>query len=585
MFAACGSSDRARTDGAGDGGSAFAEGGSGFGDGSVPGSGRLCDAATRNVIDDHGNVVQACGATEACSNGNCVDACQAASDAKGSLGCSFLFSTPVFPPSFTQPCFAAFIANSGASDAKVTVKRAGTTFDVTTFGRIPDGTATVANWKPVPATGLPPSQVAVLFLSADPTSNHPNGGSLACPITPAVNSATATNGTGLGSAFEITTNVPVTAYDIHPFGGARSYLPSAELVLPTTSWGTNFVAVGPLASDPETYFGQVVAAEDGTTVDVVPTVNLPSAGAQVPAGPANTKTTYTLNAGEFIHWGLDSDMSGSILSSNKPIAYVGGSWYVCLSSNTSGGGGCDANHQLVPPVNALGNEYAVAPYLTRRADLMDESVPHRIVGVVDGTTLTYEPPVPGAPGSLSKGQVVRFEATGGFVVKSQDAQHPFYVGQAMTGCYVTSGSRRGCSEPPPDGLDACLGDEEFVVVLPPGQYLNRYVFFTDSTYATTNLVLTRAKTASGFKDVTVDCLGLVTGWKPLGTSGSYEQTTIDLVRANIANGTCSNGGHTAQSDGPFGITVWGLDAFSSYAYPAGGNVAALNQVYVPPVPK
>ena len=44
-------------------------------------------------------------------------------------------------------------------------------------------------------------------------------------------------------------------------------------------------------------------------------------------------------------------------------------------------------------------------------------------------------------------------------------------------------------------------------------------------------------------------------------------------------------GHTATSSGPFGLTVWGLDNFASYAYPAGGNVASINTVVVPPTPQ
>ena len=31
-----------------------------------------------------------------------------------------------------------------------------------------------------------------------------------------------------------------------PFGGAESFLPSAGLLFPTTSWGTNYVAVMPM---------------------------------------------------------------------------------------------------------------------------------------------------------------------------------------------------------------------------------------------------------------------------------------------------------------------------------------------------
>ena len=35
---------------------------------------------------------------------------------------------------------------------------------------------------------------------------------------------------------------------------------------------------------------------------------------------------------------------------------------------------------------------------------------------------------------------------------------------------------------------------------------------------------------------------------------------------------------------PFGITVWGYDSASSYAYPAGASVKPINTVVVPPVP-
>ena len=130
-----------------------------------------------------------------------------------------------------------------------------------------------------------------------------------------------------------------------------------------------------------------------------------------------------------------------------------------------------------------------------------------------------------------------------------------------------------------------LGDEEFTILLPPPQFLSKYVFFTDPTYPTTNLVLTRVKGANGFENVTVDCLGKVTGWQPVGASGTYEVTNVDLLRANVASGTCVNGGHTATSPAPFGLVVWGEDSYSSYAYPGGGNAARLSTVMVPPTPQ
>jgi hypothetical protein len=44
---------------------------------------------------------------------------------------------------------------------------------------------------------------------------------------------------------------------------------------------------------------------------------------------------------------------------------------------------------------------------------------------------------------------------------------------------------------------------------------------------------------------------------------------------------CNNGPHSAKSNGPFGLMVWGEDCWSSYAYPAGGNIAVINDVVVP----
>src|SRR5207248_8251661 len=115
---------------------------------------------------------------------------------------------------------------------------------------------------------------------------------------------------GRGTAFHITTTRPVSAYDILPYGGARSYLPSAELLLPTSAWGTNYVtASASPTSGPG--WGQVLAAADNTTVSITPTVTLPG-GPGVTAAPAHQSMTYTLNAGDYIQWQDAGDMSGSV---------------------------------------------------------------------------------------------------------------------------------------------------------------------------------------------------------------------------------------------------------------------------------
>jgi hypothetical protein len=217
---------------------------------------------------------------------------------------------------------------------------------------------------------------------------------------------------------------------------------------------------------------------------------------------------------------------------------------------------------------------------------------------VDGTTLTYEPSTPpGAPTTLNLGELAEFEASGPFVVRSQDSSHPFYMAAYMVGAgmYDPAEEDDGGSGLPEDGR----GDAEFVNVIPPDEFLQSYVFFTDPTYPETNLVIVRAKGPLGFENVALDCVGTLSGWNPVGTSGVYEYTLFDLSTGDFAaNGHCNNGRHVIKSTAGFGVTVWGWGSpatgnrtsglytqYASYAYPAGASVAPINQVVVPPTPK
>ncbi|MFT3766177.1 MAG: IgGFc-binding protein [Minicystis sp.] len=266
-----------------------------------------------------------------------------------------------------------------------------------------------------------------------------------------------------------------------------------------------------------------------------------------------------------------------------------GSTYLQVATQTSpSGGGEDSAHQQIPHIKALGSEYVAPGVVTRLASLGPESVPYRLLGVVDGTTLTYDPaPPPNAPTSLQAGQVAEFETTSIFVVRSQDDDHPFGLTHYMPGTPLGN-SRDGCGPQKPfPGLTECdLGDEDWVNILAPKQFLQRYVFFTDPTYGTTNLVITRAKGANGFSEVSIDCLGgNVTGWQNVDGAGKYQVAYVDLVRGAQPIAQCTGSRHEAKSAGQFGVIVWGTDYFASYGYPAGGNAGSINNVSVPPVPK
>jgi hypothetical protein len=327
----------------------------------------------------------------------------------------------------------------------------------------------------------------------------------------------------------------------------------------------------------------MVGSVDNTTVNVVSPQALP-AGNGAPAIPANTPTPVTVGAGEIVQW-LGADPTGMVMQADQPIGVFAGNTYIRVMTATSpSGGGQDSAHQQLPPVSALGNEYVGGGVVTRLVSLAPESVLYRIGGVVDGTTLSYDPPIAAAPTTLARGQVVEFETTEHFVVRSQGDTHPFLLTQYLGGANSTA--RPGCGPTPPfAGLTCGLGDEEWVVQMPPAQYLAEYVFFTDPTYATTNLVITRVKGANGFADVSIECLGTVTGWQPVDAAGTYEVAHVDLIRGAVGvTPACETSRHLATSEGKFGVVVWGTDYYASYGYPAGGNVGSINAVVVPPIP-
>jgi hypothetical protein len=474
----------------------------------------------------------------------------------------------------------------------LTVRLGTQSFDITALAHIPNDNPP-EKWPPVNGAGLPSQQVAILYLSQEP--RKPVGFFTPCPSRSAVDGRTAvapgpnSETVGRGTAFQITSDVPISAYDIYPFGGAASFIASGSLLMPTTAWGTNYVAAVPPKGTASIDFGpilQVVGAADGTTLKILPTVSLPG-GAGVAAAPANTVSTYTLNAGEYIEWhpaaGTVGEVSGTIVSADKPVALMGGLDRLLLVSKSTSGSAADQEQEQIPPVSALGSTYVAAPFVTRRKSLAPESLPHRVVGLVNATSLTYDPPVPGAPASVSLGEVVDFESSTPFVVTSQDVAHPFFLALITPGGTFPDGTVAGND---PAKYDTnYLGDPEFDTFLPPAQFLPHYVFFTDPTYATTTLTVVRVKTNNAFADVTVDCVGTVSDWKPIDAAGKYQLAYLDLKRAMKPVGNCADGPHIASSPVPFGLTVRGWDRCVSYGYAAGGNAATINAVVVPPVPR
>lgn len=529
---------------------------SGFGgEGGASACANHCSADLHSYVDCDGNVLSTCPDGTACApGGDCIAPCDAAAQNQSTIGCDFYSVTTPVVFGARGGCFAAMVANTWTTPIEIGLEYAGETTDGAPFTYKPVN----GGYEPLTGGVLEPGDLGVIFLSQ---YNSGDPLRVACPKASWKNTSTQVTGAGVGSAFKITTTAPIVAYDVYPWGGADSYATSATLLLPTPSWGTNFVTADAWEAASGNPFLQIVASADDTIVTFVPKASIPASGI-VPAMPAGQPATLALMKGDFLQLEQPARLAGSLLSSDKPVSVWGGS--SCMNIPV-GMDACDAAHQQLLPVQALGNEYVVARYPSRGGD---DSAPVTLVGMVDGTTLTYASAPAGAPASIGKGDVITFNATGPFVVESQSKDFPFYVAAHMTGGATNS-----------EGL----GDPEYVNVVTPDQYLSHYLFVTDPTYNHTALVFTRKPDAAGnFHDVVLDCVGPLTGWEKVGDA---EVLRLMIVDGGVGVNGCGNGVHAASSAKPFGLTVWGYDYYASYAYPAGMSVAPINDVVVPPVPQ
>ncbi|HEY5947329.1 MAG TPA: IgGFc-binding protein [Kofleriaceae bacterium] len=557
LLAACGPGGRDGDNG----------GGSGDDDGNTC---PRCSDDKMSVVDCNGKVT-ACPPEQGCSNGACMAACEAAEKNHASIGCDYYsvdMDAASGPPQ--DACFTVFIANTSLGQAHMNIEWSGSFVDLAQFAKIPQGQGqnlTYGNYDP--GVGLAPGQVAIVFLAYAPAGG-PLMPNVTCPVPAAIGTDAQINGNGIGKAFHITTDMPVVAYQMLPYGGGRAAATGASLLLPTSAWATNYVAVTaydtdgapPPISVPQGPSMNIVAMEDNTTITMRPKSAI-AGGGGIPAAAANENWTMTLAKGQYAQITQFAALSGSPINSDKPVGLFGGHQIMSIDR-------CCGDHgeQMIAPVRALGYEYVAAPHGDRKP--VSEPRIYRLFGAVDGTALTYDPPNVG-PDKIQLGQFVEIRSATPFTVKSQDQDHPFLMFTYMSGA-----GEQG---------EGGWGDADFVRMVPPQQYMKHYVFFADPTYPFTVLTVVRKRKDGAFKDVTLDCLGTVSGWQSVG-SGDYEITYVKLVDHFAGQGGCNNGVNTMDSEAPFGVWVWGWGSedtstgWVSYGYPAGEGVLPINDVII-----
>src|SRR5688572_16067530 len=409
-----------------------------------------CSADGSAVIDCDGNATL-CDPDLACSDGACVDPCEAAVANNSSVGCEYYavdMDAAQGPP--IDACYTVFVANTSRDNVHMNIEWNGQTIDLAQYAKLPVGAGQSLTYAPFdPVAGLAPGQVAIVFLAY-----ALNLGNVACPVPAAIGTAAQISGTGRGHAFHLTTDLPVVAYQMLPYGGGAAAATGASLLLPTSAWGDNYVAVSaydteapPIPLPPEFQQGpsyNIVAKEDNTTVTLRPKSAV-AGGGGLPAGAANQPYTFTLMRGQYAQITQMDPLSGSPIESDKPVGVFGGHQIMSIDR-------CCGDHgeQMLAPVQALGSVYVAAPHPDRKPG--GEMRMYRIYGAADGTTLTYDPPNVG-PATVNQGQMLEIRSMTPFTVRSQDDSHPFSMFTYMTGAGETG--------------EGGIGDPDFVRLVPP----------------------------------------------------------------------------------------------------------------------
>lgn len=560
LVVACGPGGRGGADATGGGG----------GDGP-PAVCPVCSEDKTAVIDCDGNAT-ACPLDQACNEGLCMNACEAAAKNSSSVGCEYYAVDMDGAATASDACYTVFVANTSPGQVHIKAEWNGLELNLAEYAKLPQGQGQAVTYAPYdPVAGLAPGKVAILFLAYGPPGI---GGNVTCPVPAAIGTDAQIDGTGFGKAFRITTDLPVVAYQMLPYGGGRAAVTGASLLIPTSAWGTSYVAVGGYedpATDPPP-FGvpegpsyNIVATEDGTSVTLRPN-NAIVGGGGLPAGQAWQPYTFTLNRGQYAQFTQFKGLSGSPVSADKPVGVFGGHTVMYVD-------GCCADHgeQMLAPSRALGSAYVAAPHADRKPSGTEPRT-FRLYGAVNETHLVYDPPGIG-PETINQGAMHEIRTTTPFTVRSQGSTHPFSMFTYMSGAGEAG--------------EGGWGDADFVRLVPPDQFLNHYVFFTDPSYPFTALTVVRRLEDGVFEDVTLDCLAEpITGWQPVGTSGEYEIAFVKTVDHFVGQAGCDNGVRVLTSKGTFGAWVWGWGSddtstgWVSYGYPAGEGVVPINDVVI-----
>ncbi len=445
-----------------------------------------------------------------CINGRCMTLCEKAEVEKSYIGCEYwpadLPQTGEYNAQQAQ--FAIVVSNPNDKPATATLYKNSGQLDQ----------------KTVPAKGL------ATFLPDASNSIEGHGRSY----------------TGKNS-YRLTSTIPVAVYQFNPYNNDMVYSNDASLLVPTAAMGIEYFVLARDRSfgwygdhnESLSSYAVIIATQPGTTNVTIRVSAHICSGGSISDMPSGTTRQFVMNQWDVLDFeacDYGSDMTGTYIVSDKPIAVYGGTG---CSQVPTGVTACDHLEMQMFPVSTWGNNFIATKYKPRGT----EPDYWRFLAAYDNTVITTNPVQPGTPKRLNRGQFYDFSSKQDFEVYSTK---PILLGQYMAG----------------EDAGAGTGDPSMSITPPIEQYRTDYIFLVPANYNGGNFVNITAPAGS---QVVLDGAP-VSGFVNVG-SGKYVVAKISV----------SAGTHTITADKPVGITVHGYDQYVSYAYPGGLNLIPINK--------
>jgi hypothetical protein len=363
------------------------------------------------------------------------------------------------------------------------------------------------------------------------------------------------------NGIHVTATAPVSVY-------AMDYDPAASaafICYPTPLLGTNYCVLARdvgVTSAGYSYYSElaVVATVDNTTVTITPspTANLIDGHTNVYSTNLMQGETYQINSLNQTDSDYTNDVTGTLITSDKPIGVFAGASIAYVPDVNTPYGNPLVQEQL--PVEAWGTNALSMGFAGR---LNGDS--YRILAAYSNTVVTIMGAIV-TPTNEPYGGPWAVTITNETAVTNLDAgefydiiiQGPawFQANQPIQVAHFANGTE---ADDVSSAENQNEGDPCEILLPPTGHYLNSYVVFTlddtneDFDENFLNLIVPQSATNATFVD---GSLVTATNYVAIGTSGYYG------AQISITN----SGTHTITSSQPVAVEVYGFGDYDAYGY-------------------